>query len=255
MSKKLWSEEETLLAFLLYCKIPFAKTVKTTPEVIELATLINRSPSAVAMKLGNFGRFDPELQKRGIKGLSNASKQDRHIWERFERDGESLVFEAEKLLSRRKGIKLEASSEEITNIPIGSSIEKTIKSRIGQQFFRESILSSYGSKCCITGISIPSLLVASHIKPWSVSNPETERVNPANGLLLNAFHDKAFDKGLITINKSFEIVISDTVPQTISESMDIDWLREFSGKGIKLPDKFLPDANFIEYHNDYIFLS
>ena len=61
-----WSREETILALYLYCQLPFAKTKRTTPEVIELANVIGRTPSAVARKLGNFGPFDQNLAKQGI---------------------------------------------------------------------------------------------------------------------------------------------------------------------------------------------
>lgn len=69
-----WTREELIIAFNLYCKIPFSKSVKTNPKVVEVAKLIGRTPSAVALKLGNFGSFDPELKKRGIVGLRNAGK-------------------------------------------------------------------------------------------------------------------------------------------------------------------------------------
>ena len=65
----------------------------------------------------------------------------------------------------------------------------------------------------------PKLLIASHIKPWKVSDEKTERTNPQNGLCLNALHDKAFDKGLITINKKYEIIISSQLKNT---NMDED---------------------------------
>lgn len=60
---------ETVLAFALYCKIPFNKINKTNHLIIKLADFIGRTPSSVSMKMCNFGRFDPELSKRGISGL------------------------------------------------------------------------------------------------------------------------------------------------------------------------------------------
>lgn len=55
-----WTREQLIVAFNLYCKIPFAKAVQTNPEVIRVASIIGRSPGAVAFKLGNFGSFDSE---------------------------------------------------------------------------------------------------------------------------------------------------------------------------------------------------
>ena len=59
-----WTREELILAFDLYCRIPFQKTKANNPDVIQLAELLGRSPASVARKLGNFGSFDPELQRQ-----------------------------------------------------------------------------------------------------------------------------------------------------------------------------------------------
>lgn len=73
----LWRREELILAFDLYCRLAFGKMHRNNPAVIELADLIGRTPSAVAMKLVNFASLDEAHQSRGVKGLSNASSADR----------------------------------------------------------------------------------------------------------------------------------------------------------------------------------
>jgi len=78
--------------------------------------------------------------------------------------------------------------------------------RIGQNFFRKAVLSSYNWQCCITGLTLPRLLVASHIIPWR--DDSSNRLNPKNGLALSMLHDKAFDIGLITINENMTIRVS-----------------------------------------------
>ena len=69
-----WTRDELLLAFNLYCKIPFSKTTSKNPVIIQLGHLIDRSAAAVAMKLGNFGSFDPSLRSRGISGLTERAR-------------------------------------------------------------------------------------------------------------------------------------------------------------------------------------
>jgi len=76
----LWKREESILAFELYCRIPFQKTKADNPDVKELAVLLGRTPASVARKLGNFGAFDPALQRVQIRGLTHSSKLDRQIW-------------------------------------------------------------------------------------------------------------------------------------------------------------------------------
>ena len=76
---KKWSEDETILAFYYYCQIPFGKIHKTNPEIMHIASILGRTPSSVVLKMGNLGHFDPELQKRNVSGLSNASKTDEEV--------------------------------------------------------------------------------------------------------------------------------------------------------------------------------
>lgn len=77
--QSLWTREELILAFNLYCKLPFGKMHKGNPEIIHLASLIGRTNSSVALKLGNLASLDPSLQARGIKGAQNTSKLDKEI--------------------------------------------------------------------------------------------------------------------------------------------------------------------------------
>lgn len=64
-----WSEEETILAFYYYCKIPFGKIHSRNPEIIRIAELLGRTPGSVSFRMGNLGHFDPNLQRRNVSGL------------------------------------------------------------------------------------------------------------------------------------------------------------------------------------------
>lgn len=248
MTRNLWTREELILAFNLYCKIPFSKSVQTNPKVIELANVIGRTPSAVAMKLGNFGRLDPELKKRNISGLTSGSKRDIEIWDEFHNDWERLVYESELLFANKKGITIEKEIELNENdIPLGLDKKRLIKTRVNQYFFRRAVLSSYENKCCITGISIPTLLNASHIVPWS--KDEKNRLSPRNGLCLNSIHDKAFDNKLITITPDYKIKISSTFNKFSDKKIIQDLFFNYENKTIFIPLKFTPKKEFLEYHN------
>lgn len=248
MASNKWTREEEIIVFNLYCKIPFKASSKNHPEVIRIANLIGRTPSAVNMKIGNFGSFDENLKKQGIVGLQNASKLDKEIFLEFHNKWDELSYESEKLLSIYAGNNLLEKYE----IPQGSETEAKAKQRINQNFFRNSVLASYQNSCCITGLSNTDLLIASHIKPWSVSN-NTEKTNPKNGLCLNALHDKAFDRGFITISETYKIIVSDSIKDICDGKAVESFFKIFNGKFITLPEKFLPDKTFIQYHNDCIY--
>ena len=98
--QKLWTRDELILAINLYCKLPFGKMHKANSKIIKFAALIGRTPSSIALKLGNFASFDPTLKERGIKGASNASKLDKEIWNEFYNNWDLALIESEKLLAK-----------------------------------------------------------------------------------------------------------------------------------------------------------
>lgn len=166
MKSNNWTKEETIIAFNVYCKVPFKNSSKNNPTIIKYANIIGRSPSALNMKVGNFGRLDPVLKKKGIKGLVNGSKLEEEVWNEFNGNWDRLAFESEQLIAKFQNKKIEEINYlDLSKIPKGIERETLIKARVNQSFFRSTILSSYNIKCCITGLSIPDFLVASHIKP------------------------------------------------------------------------------------------
>jgi putative restriction endonuclease len=85
MARRDWTREELIVAFNLYCKIPFGRIHIRTPLVIELARAIDRTPSAVSWKLANFARLDPALKKRNIAGATHGARAEVAIWGRIQR--------------------------------------------------------------------------------------------------------------------------------------------------------------------------
>ncbi len=187
--------------------------------------------------------------------MGNGSRLDKEIYTEFSRDWEGLSYQAQMIRAdmQGKGIDDIVNFENIEELPAGEDRERMMKTRVGQYFFRTSVLNSYGNRCCITGLARPDLLIASHIKPWKVSDEKTERTNPSNGLCLNPFHDKAFDKGFITIDKNYKVIVSPKIRETEMDLKTREWFMSYENSRISLPDKFLPGNEFIEYHNDMIF--
>ncbi len=253
MPSNKWSREELILAFNLYCKIPFGTIHIHNPKIISLAKILGRTPSAVSWKLANFARLDPSLQNRNIAGASHGSKLDVEVWEEFNHDWEKLGFESEKLLAEKIGKRIEAITDiETDDLPkVGEERESMVKVRVNQSFFRKSVLAAYNFQCCITGLAIPEMLNASHIVPWSKDN--VNRVNPRNGLCLNVFHDRAFDRGLMTITTDFTVRISPVVHKISKDPFAVEFLLKFNGQPIQQPERFAPNIDFIKYHNKNIY--
>ena len=227
-----WTRDQLLLALNLYHQTPFGKQHSTHPPIVELAEKIGRTPSAVAMKLSNFTYLDPT---EGGKGLSGASKADQEIWTEFEGRFEPLADASEPLIAPN------------LTTPTGPTESKAlVKQRRHQSFFRKAVLGSYGSRCAITGLAIPSLLRASHIVPWSKS--EEHRLNPSNGLCLSGTYDLAFDQFLISFDEDLRLVLG---PSLKSAKPDEELNRAFlqkEGNALTLPEKNLPDTHCLQWH-------
>lgn len=244
-----WSREEHILAFNLYSQIPFGTIHEHNPKIQELAKLIGRSVGSVSRKLANFSRLDPFLQQRGIKGLPHGARGEEEVWNEFAKDPEALAFESDRLLADRKGKRVEEIAQIETDDlpPSGRERDAIVRVRVNQSFFRRRVLSAYNFRCCVTGLPIKSLLVASHIVPWSVDTDN--RLNPRNGLCLNALHDRAFDSGLMWIEKGFTIRLSDNLLKEKAGSDEIrEWFFSFDGKALLLPNNFQPDSNLLLKH-------
>lgn len=252
MAVNKWTREELILAFNLYFKIPFGKIDDRTPEIISLAKILGRTPSAVALKLANFAHLDPVLRRRGIVGASHGSKLDAVVWEEFYGNLEKLSYESEMLLSEKTGRNIEeVAGVYIFDLPkAGREREAIVKTRVNQSFFRKMVLAAYSLQCCITGLNIPELLTAGHIIPWA--DDEKNRMNPRNGLCLNALHDRAFDKGLITITPNYVVRVSPRIKKLNDASVS-EFFTKYDGASMREPKRFSPDVKFLEYHNDVIF--
>ncbi len=248
MTRTNWSREELIAAFNLYCRLPFGRIHIRNPEVIRLARMLGRTPSAVSWKLANFARLDPALQARNIAGATHGSRAEVEIWDEFNSDWERLSYESERILQKLKARRL---GEKVRRaLPEGKTREVIARIRVNQSFFRAAVLAAYNFRCCITGLDIPVLLNASHIVPWAVD--ERNRTNPRNGLCLNTLHDRAFDAGLLTVTLEHKVRISPKVKAKPKGAV-ADLLVRYQDAVITLPEHFLPDPAFLSYHNEEVF--
>jgi putative restriction endonuclease len=243
-----WTRDELILAFSLYSEIPFGKIHMSNSRVRELARLLGRTPGSVSMKLSNFARLDPALHARGIVGLQRGGKGDEEIWDEFREHPEALAFESQQLLADKLGRRLEDVAEIRTDDLPREGLERdaVIRVRVNQSFFRRRILSAYEFRCCVTGLNVPELLVASHIVPWA--EDAANRLNPRNGLCLNPLHDRAFDRRMMWIDPEFRVCFSPRLSETPKREQALDWLLTFEGKPLQLPKNFAPDSQFLSRH-------
>lgn len=113
-------------------------------------------------------------------------------------------------------------------------------------------MANYRERCCVCGIPIVELLIASHIVPWK--DREDLRLNLSNGLCLCALHDKAFDRGLLSIDDDYKVLISTSVCHYLPQEAIESGLMVYSTRQILLPDRFVPEKKFLETHRNEYFI-
>jgi len=246
-----WTRDQQLIALRLYMGTPFGKLHRRNPEIIALAGRIGRTADALAMKACNFASLDPEFRRTNRKGLSGASESDRAIWREFAGDSEHVAAEAEEAFARFDPERA-ARDEADIRIPTGETdVARVIRARRVQSFFRAAVMTSYDCRCAISGLAVPELLVASHIIPWSES--VERRADPTNGLCLNALFDRAFDRGLITFDREFRVVVSQRLKDAADAAELACSLREAESRRLLVPHRFPPASDALEHHRQRIF--
>ena len=113
------------------------------------------------------------------------------------------------------------------------------------------VLTNYNHQCALSGIDVEELLIASHIMPWSVN--KEERLNPANGICLSALYDKAFDQGLISFDMKYNLVLSKRLKKNVDKEYYNKYFGNIEGQQLRMPNKFLPEKRFLEWHLDCVF--
>jgi len=253
---KPWTRDELLVAFNLYCRTPFGRMHIRNPDIIALARRLGRTPGSVTMKLCNFASLDPVHRARNIAGLKNVSAADREIFEEFQSDWQALAEESEAA-NERLGVRPpvtegEESLAELADRAGDTEAIRSVRVRRVQSLFRATVLASYDFTCAISGIAVPALLQASHIIPWA--QDESRRIDPRNGIALSALHDRAFDRGLITFDEDLRVVVSRRLHVGNPSEIHRAALLNIEGQRLRLPTRYAPDPQALEWHRQHVFV-
>ncbi|MCF6273846.1 MAG: HNH endonuclease [Rhodobacteraceae bacterium] len=237
-----WTDDEIQKAIALYLQTPFGRIHSGNPQIIELASQIARTPGAIALKLSNLASLDDSLDR---KGMSNVSKADKRLWAEFISNPLNII-QADSMLPWNSKSSSEVTLEDTSSCAEGYDRAVISTQRQGQSLFRKTILTSYSQRCALTDIEDPRLLVASHIIGWAEKH-ET-RLNPQNGICLNALHDRAFDRHLITFDHNYRLITSNRLPEASRAA-----LENIKNKQMRMPERFLPSQDFLEVHRAKFF--
>ena len=230
-----WTPAEVKEALALYLVTDFGRFHSRNPDVIRLASRLDRTSSAVALKLTNLAALDDSLTQ---KGMANASATDRMVWAEFLRNPQDV----EAAYDRQAKQPLREMAEAPGQFDhFGGQTPRVIQARRGQALFRDMVLTSYKSRCALTGAEDPRILNASHILSWA--DHPNNRMWPTNGICLNALHDRAFDRHLISFDADWRMMVAPQVPLETRRLLE----RGTEGR-LRLPERFQPDPSFMAQH-------
>jgi putative restriction endonuclease len=141
---------------------------------------------------------------------------------------------------------LHAFERQIAALPRTTEAERLVVERVGQRMFRDGLLDFWEGRCALTGLAVPALLRASHIKPWAACATDAERLDVHNGLLLAAHLDAAFDAGLVTVADDGALLVGRALDDDARALLGID--RPLRARG-------LVDAHraYLAYHRAHVF--
>jgi len=248
--KNNWTRQETLAAFHIYLQLPYGQLHRSQARIVQLAQWLGRTANAVALKLVNLASQDPQVQASGRRGMGNTSGLDKQLWQEMLHGADAVIIEADKSFTayaQQQGLSgAEDVADEVPEIAEGKTVTATVQVRVNQARFRRAVLASYNATCCMSGLSIPKLLVASHIVPWSMDSKN--RLNPSNGLCLSALHDRAYDQGLLTVLPDFTIRVAEDLRRPELDPFAQTTLAQCQRQSIRLPERFRPAPGFLEAH-------
>ena len=141
---------------------------------------------------------------------------------------------------------LHTFEKQVASLPKTTEAERLVVQRVGQNLFRGALLDLWEGRCAVTGLAVPALLRASHIKPWADCETDAERLDAYNGLLLAPHLDAAFDAGFITVMDDGAIIVSDALDSDARATLGLD--RSLRVRG-------LADAHrtYMPWHRERVF--
>ena len=161
-----------------------------------------------------------------------------------ETSGKDVAKKMERLIAQTSPTDLEKHLH--LTAKEGKTKLAAVKVRVNQDIFRKMVLANYGGKCCVTGLSVPEVLRASHISAWA--EDEANRLNPENGLCLSATYDSAFDRHLISFDEHYRLIVSKGIKDHYTDAAAKNYFIKLEGRKMSLPAKFLPSQALLEKH-------
>ena len=197
-------------------------------------------------------RFNDPILQSDLEDFEWTFKKRGNTWEHFfQQYGMNEINQTDFIALLQMGLENQFDALDM------SSVEEDIDYRVedkranvkirgkDQRDFSLQVKLNYQYRCAISGITSKEFLIASHIIPWAVD--WDNRKNPFNGICLSSLLDTAFDKGYITIDQQYRVVISNKAKE---DKALFEYLKQYEGKKLEVPKQYLPKQDFLEWHRN-----
>lgn len=141
---------------------------------------------------------------------------------------------------------LHTFEKRVAALPKTTEAERLVIQRVGQNVFRDGLMDFWDGRCAVTGLAVPALLRASHIKPWAACETDFERLDVYNGFLLAPQLDAAFDCGLCTFSDGGTVVVSNALDDSACRLLGLD-------KGLRVSKLSDEHRKYLPWHRAYVF--
>lgn len=254
-----WSREELILALDAYFrskekgKVEDRDTVMTVlPAINILAERPVRGYKSVTRKIENF-RF---LNGEEKSALANGGANDRLVFDEFVSGGvpsPELRREADRIWHEAMA-SAAAGSQAEPQLPSGTGTPSL--PALAAEGFREAVLSEYGRRCCVTGMTGDEVLMSAHLKPWSVCEA-AERTDPLNGLCLEWRAARFLQVGYMGLEPDgdgWAVKFSDGLDAVVGDEAWRHLVRPYEGTRIRCAAGFQgPGEKYVEWHDGNVF--
>lgn len=141
---------------------------------------------------------------------------------------------------------LAAFQAKTAGLPRATEVERLVVQRVGQDVFRAGLMDYWDGRCAVTGLAVPELLRASHIKPWAACDTDAERLDVFNGLLLAPHLDAAFDGGFVTFEDDGQVRLSPALSSEARGALSL-------GPGLKTRTPLARHHAYLAWHRSHVF--
>lgn len=218
----------------------FEMTPLTTSEGLELRSA--RFPETVLVKVVGEKHFmvsasDPAIldQSAGVGSLQLSGFGELYA-----------VLRKTAAFARTKPNRIaDTFKKQTATMPKTTEAERLVVQRVGQSLFRNALLDYWQGRCCVTGLDVPELLRASHIRPWAQCDTDEQRLDVFNGLLLAPHLDALFDGGWISFDEGGALLVSEALPVGALATLGVPT----NGKCCQLNPAHAP---YLEHHRQQV---